>query len=391
MDADAPDTAPEAASRPCILVVTTSYPSEAKADGREAAGAFVADFVSALAETCEVRVVAPGQRAATAEPAGIRVWRFRADRPLSLLSPVKPWHWWPIVRTLRGMRRAVRQATAEGHVAHALALWVLPSGWAVRCAAPDLPYSVWALGSDIWTLARLPVVRSLLRRVAQGAATCHADGYQLCDDARTVTGRTFEFLASTRRQPFRRRRPIASAGPYRLLFLGRWHPNKGVDLLLDALAAMDEATWTRIERIDIAGGGPLEPLIRPRVAALQALGRPVRLHGFLDPDAAARAMDDADYLVLPSRIESIPVVFSDALHFGLPVVATPVGDLPRLLGDGRAGVLAEAVDAEALAAAIARALLTPPSAFAAGIEDVKRPFDVHQAGHALLHRIGIGR
>lgn len=389
MDTDVPDGAPKAAHRSCLLVVTTSYPTDAAADGREAAGAFVADFVRTLAETCDVRVVAPGRRAAAGDVARVRTWRFRADRPLSLLSPLRPWHWWPIVRTLAGMRRAVRLATADGRVAHALALWILPSGWAVRSAAPGLPYSVWALGSDIWMLARVPVVRRVLHRVASGAATCHADGYRLCDDARRATGRAFDFLPSARIQPFARQRPIATVGPYRLLFLGRWHPNKGVDLLLHALAMLDDTTWSKIERIDIAGGGPLEAVVHARVAALQARGRPVRGHGFLDPEAAARAMNDADYLVLPSRIESIPVVFSDALHFGLPVVATPVGDLPRLLDDGRAGVLAEAADPEAFARAITEALSTPPIVFAGGISDVKRHFDLQEAVRDLLRRIEV--
>ena len=377
------------ARRPCLLVVTTSYPSNASADGREAAGAFVADLVKTLAETCDVRVVAPGRRAAVSDVARISTWRFRADRPLSLLSPLKPWHWWPIMRTLVGLRRAVRLATADGCVAHALALWILPSGWAVRSGAPGLPYSVWALGSDIWTLARLPVVRSVLHRVVSGAATCHADGYGLCDDARRATGRAFDFLPSARIQPFARRRPIATEGPYRVLFLGRWHPNKGVDLLLSALGLLDDTAWSRIERIDIAGGGPLEAVVRAGVAALQARGRPVRQHGFLDPEAAARAMDETDYLVLPSRIESIPVVFSDALHFGLPVVATPVGDLPRLLEDGRAGVLAEAADAEAIARAITEALSTPPITFAGGIGDLKHHFDLQEAACDLLRRIEV--
>src|SRR5690606_29471667 len=160
-----------------------------------------------------------------------------------------------------------------------------------------------------------------------------------------------EFLPSTRRFPVVAGRS-AGPGPKRLLFLGRWHPNKGVDMLLEALRRLSDAVWREIAEVHIAGGGPLEPEVHTAVAALAAAGRPVRLSGFLDTEAAAAAFNQADALLLPSRIESIPVVFSDAMKAGVPVVATPVGDLPQLLRDGPTGVLAGAVEAEAFAAAI---------------------------------------
>jgi len=60
----------------------------------------------------------------------------------------------------------------------------------------------------------------------------------------------------------------------------------------------------------------------------------------------------ADYLVIPSRIESIPVVFSDAMQVGTPVIATPVGDLRALIEEHRCGVLADDVSVKALARAL---------------------------------------
>jgi glycosyltransferase involved in cell wall biosynthesis len=58
------------------------------------------------------------------------------------------------------------------------------------------------------------------------------------------------------------------------------------------------------------------------------------------------------YLVIPSRIESIPVIFSDALQAGLPVIALPVGDLPLLISESDCGILATDCSPEALARAI---------------------------------------
>ncbi len=342
-------------TRDAVVLVSTSYP--AAADGSEAAGAFVADFAAELSHHAEVRVVGPGPGEAC-EPGPVTVWRFAGGgRPLSLLSPSRPADWPSITRVLRSMARQTRAACADGRVAHLLALWVLPSGWmAMREAARHgVPYSVWALGSDIWSLGRSPFVRPALRYVARHAQGAYADGLGLAEEAAAICGRPFAFMPSCRSWgdapvPAKRATP-----PYRLLFLGRWHPNKGVDLLLDALALLSDDDWARIDAVRIEGGGPLEALVRERCGALRAAGRPVIDGTFLDRAEAAAALGWADRLLLPSRIESIPLIFSDAMHFRVPVVAMPVGDLSGLVTE-ESGFLASEVTASAYAAAMLASL-----------------------------------
>jgi glycosyltransferase involved in cell wall biosynthesis len=183
-------------------------------------------------------------------------------------------------------------------------------------------------------------------------------------------------------------RPLASSPPYRFLFLGRWHPNKGIDLLLDALALLDDAAWSRIADVHVAGGGPMESMVRARVAELQGAARPIRLSGYLDRNAAGDALDQADWLLLPSRIESIPVVFSDAMQMGLPVISTPVGDLPVLMSRHAPGVLAPAVDARAFAGAIRVALELPPPCFTQATANASAEFAL--SPEVLLKRLGAG-
>lgn len=335
-----------------VLLVSTSYPMEA--DGSEAAGAFVADFALALAAHLPVRVVGPGLIEGPEQGGSLPTWRFwSGGRPLSLLSPLKPWHWPAIMRVLWSLRRQVFLAAADGRVGHIHALWVLPSGWSARAlaSATGATYSVWALGSDIWSLGRIPLVRGLLVSVSRGARFAFADGLGLARDAEALCGRAFEFLPSCRALAGTRGSAVAGAPPFRFLYLGRWHPNKGTDLLLDALDALRDEDWSRIAEVHLAGGGPMRSLVEERVGRLVAAGHPVRLSGFLDRAGAESALGNADRLLLPSRIESIPVVFSDALAYGLPVVSMPVGDLPDLLSSG-GGWLARAVDAGAFADAI---------------------------------------
>ena len=125
------------------------------------------------------------------------------------------------------MHRQTFLAAADGRVGHVHALWVLPSGWVARslARATGATYSVWALGSDIWSLGKIPPLRRLLASVAREARDAYADGLELAGQAEALTGRAFEFMPSCRGLGGTRARAVADAPPYRLLFLGRWHPN----------------------------------------------------------------------------------------------------------------------------------------------------------------------
>jgi glycosyltransferase involved in cell wall biosynthesis len=369
---------------PGIVLVTTSYPITG--DGSEAAGAFVQDLAEEIARTLPVRVVAPGPvTAVEAEERGVIVHRYAAPgKPLSTLRPWHPADALAIARVMASGLATTRQAVHASPARRIVALWALPSGhWARKVARESgLPYDVWTLGSDIWSLGRIPGLRAWLGRVLREADRCFSDGLQLAEDTRAIARRPVEFLPSTRRITRRRELPPRDRAPYRLLFLGRWHPNKGIDLLLDALAMLDDDDWSRIESITIHGGGPMEPLVRDRVAALQASGRPMRLGGFLDKPAAEQAICEADWLLIPSRIESIPVVFSDAMKLGCPVIAMPVGDLPQLIAQG-VGVLALAVDEQGIVGALRQALVRSATTFQAGLNNASMRFDLVGAALAL--------
>ncbi len=342
------------ASADTLLLITTSFPRAG--DGSEAAGAFVSDLALEVARHAPVRVVAPGGARETIETWGaVPVYRYASpDRPLSLLSPKRPSDWPGIFSTLTSLRRQTLHAGSDGRVAHAIALWALPSGWAAASlkSRVGVPYSIWALGSDIWSLGRIPGVRGVLRSVAQGATRRFADGLKLAEDAEHLCGRSFEFLPSTRAIDVPQKPIAANAPPYRFLFLGRWHANKGIDLLLDSLEMLDDQDWDGIAEVHIAGGGPLNDLVLSRVAQLGEAGRPIRLSGYLGNAEASAALARADMLLLPSRIESIPVVFSDAMKAGLPVVSSPVGDLPALIDRFQCGYLAKDVSPQSFAQSI---------------------------------------
>jgi glycosyltransferase involved in cell wall biosynthesis len=120
------------------------------------------------------------------------------------------------------------------------------------------------------------------------------------------------------------------AGASLALALGRLHPNKGFDLLLEALAA------ARGVHIWIAGDGPLRPQLEQLAIRLGVAER-VRFLGWRQDVAALLAR--ADLLVCPSLHEPLGNVVIEAWSAGLPVVATASDGPVGLIEDGKTGIL----------------------------------------------------
>jgi glycosyltransferase involved in cell wall biosynthesis len=125
--------------------------------------------------------------------------------------------------------------------------------------------------------------------------------------------------------------------PLQLLFVGNFTRRKGLDTLLAALSEAGEGF-----ELHVVTNDPVEN--RPAV----------HVHRGLAPggDALLERYRQAHALVLPTRADAVPWVVVEAMAAGLPVIASPVGAIPELVGD--AGILVPADDAPALAAALVR-------------------------------------
>jgi glycosyltransferase involved in cell wall biosynthesis len=129
----------------------------------------------------------------------------------------------------------------------------------------------------------------------------------------------------------------------RLVYAGRLHDEKGVDLLLEALALMRTPPPTYV-----LGDGPAASPLQ-RLAHARGIARLVRFTGWRDEPA--RWIAGATACVVPSRHEAWSQTAVLAMSLGVPVVATAVEGLPTTLARGR-GVLVAPDDPTALAVAL---------------------------------------
>lgn len=145
--------------------------------------------------------------------------------------------------------------------------------------------------------------------------------------------------------------PKTLGGRTRLAFLGRLEPGKGIELLLNALASVEEDC-----ELLIAGWGAAEPLVR---TAAQGDDR-IRFMGKVRGEERGRLLSGADIVVVPSTVEeTFGIVVVEAYARGTPVIASHRGALPSLVREGVTGWLFDPRDENGLARLVRRAIREP--------------------------------
>ena len=131
------------------------------------------------------------------------------------------------------------------------------------------------------------------------------------------------------------------------------------------------------------GLGPMEAKLQSMISEMK-LQDCISLHGPIEAQEFSDYLQSVSFLIIPSRIESIPVVFSDALQIGTPIISMPVGDLGRLIKQHRCGLVATETSPEALAASIEESLSTSKDSFKDGISTAYEQFRTDKIVHNWL-------
>jgi glycosyltransferase involved in cell wall biosynthesis len=130
-------------------------------------------------------------------------------------------------------------------------------------------------------------------------------------------------------------------GARRILFVGRFDRQKGVDVLFEALRQLGDDAFAYIV------GDSLH-------TTLGALPPNARYAGWMTPSGLESCYRSAEVMVMPSRWEGFPLVALEAMRAGLPIIASSVGGLPEIVEDGETGILIPPNDVSALVNSIRR-------------------------------------
>lgn len=307
-------------------------------------------------------VPGPGELAAAARERGIAVHFFdlgavgAVRRKPSLLD---------LARAARAALRCARQiavvARAEGveavqtnglkvHIAGALARVLTLGGIRLIPHLHDIPYT--RLEHLIW----------------RGLAAASTRTVIVSPPCMPVPHRKAAVvLNATDRMPAERPHERPQARPT-IGFVGRFHPFKGVHILLDwfeEAAHRDESLQLLLRGRPSEESKGYWASLQPRIASF---GSRCRVEGWRGPELDP--YEGIDILAVPSATpDPCPLVLMEAMAAAIPVIGTPVGGIPMIISGGKVGRLVES-----------------PGEFITAVRDLLRPDVYAAASAAALHK-----
>jgi glycosyltransferase involved in cell wall biosynthesis len=277
----------------------------------------------------------------------------------------------PRVGALAGVAMAigalptVRRLRRAGRCDVLFAQSIVPDGLAAALLGQwtGTPAACIGRGTDVHDVARSELVRTLVGYTLRSSTAVAVVAQQL-GTALDAVGAGREIAVLTDGVDLERfaigdrasaRRAIGLDPSTRVIVqVGRLVPGKGLETLLDALPYVTADAGVHVA---LVGGGPLAAPLAARARRLGIAER-VRFAGEVAHDDVPRWLQAADVVTLPSVAEGFPNSVREALACGRPVVATPVGDIPRVVTSD-VGRLVPVGDAPALAGALSEVLATP--------------------------------
>jgi glycosyltransferase involved in cell wall biosynthesis len=352
-----------------VLFLAHSFPRHRG----DAAGSFLLRLAVALRELdITVQVVAPhaDDLSGAEEIDGIRVERFR----------YAPKQWENLAYTGEMAQRVQSSWSARLAMLSFLGADFVGAVQSRRRFEPDLVHAHWwfpggLVGTWVAGLSNIPLVTTLHGtdvRIARSVPAARPVFRHIVKQSAVVTTVSHwlskEVFDLTQKRPIVAPMPVASElfssggtrERERLLFVGRLNEQKGIAVLLQALAAMR----TKVS-LDVIGDGPARTQLNELATSLGITSR-VRFLGELPQPALVDHYRSATALVVPSTGEGLGLVAVEAMMCKTPVVAFDSGGLVDVVQHDRTGILVPPGDVPALARALDDLLARPDRGAALG-------------------------
>lgn len=139
---------------------------------------------------------------------------------------------------------------------------------------------------------------------------------------------------------------------FKILFMGVLIQRKGVSDLLQAVKILKDTEKIKNIKIIIAGTGIEEGALKKLRDELE-ITEYVEFVGWTSGKKKEKLFKECQMLVLPSYNEGLPIAILEAISYGMPIVATNVGDISAAVIDGKNGYLVKPGDSNGLAVALA--------------------------------------
>lgn len=133
-----------------------------------------------------------------------------------------------------------------------------------------------------------------------------------------------------------------SAHDRAIVTVRRLVPKNGVQFVLEALPAIQRQTGWAV-RLVIAGDGRLRARLESRADEL-GIAHSIEFRGTVENRDLPNVLTQAAVVVFASSAEATSLAALEAMAAGVPIVATPVGSYPELIGDNERGVLVDLFD-----------------------------------------------
>lgn len=293
-----------------IAIFTHNYPKNK--DDRKDAGVFVYDFAQELKKHHKVYIFYPDYGN------NQKFGNWSIFNPINILTFFKNINY--------GIKEALN-FVKKNKIDYILSAWAIPSGIYAYVAKIKykIPYGIWFLGSDLNIYTKIPILNLIIKIISKNSNNLFANSYALARIAKLKYGNCDMLPASTDTKNIDIKPVKLDKNKINVLYVGRLEKIKGVDLLINEARKLDSRF-----KLNIIGDGTLRNKLVNITNNVQLLGQKnwATISGY---------MKASDFLIVPSRNESMPLVIIEAASYKLPVLANDVGDCKYVLNKYKVG------------------------------------------------------